>query len=332
VQAGILAAVMPQTSPSVLVIRLDAIGDALALVPLLAVLRERAIPVDVVLRAHNAGVFSSRAARRVYLAPFALRSSTPENRAAIAAFGEEMSANRYTHVLVATEDPGGYRLARAVGAPERIGFVNGWGKPFKTLWAGSMLTKRIVRSAGLDARAPHECAVLFQLGTSLVGEAPIPRDASPLRPLVLENDAPCSERIAFQVSDKWERLGIDFAHVVRAVRAVAERGPVHAIAAASEDDYARRLEDAAQIPVERYATLEPWKEAIAGAAALVAPDSGALHVAGMVGTPTVAVFPPLRDFDLQFARWAPWAAPYRAVRAEDDWPVQVAAALGELRR
>jgi ADP-heptose:LPS heptosyltransferase len=84
------------------------------------------------------------------------------------------------------------------------------------------------------------------------------------------------------------------------------------------------------IPVERFTSLAPWKEAIANAAAIVAPDSGAVHVAGMVGTPTVAVFPPIRDFELQLARWAPWAAPYRALRAEGNWSDQVTGALGEL--
>lgn len=325
-----MAAVMPQTSPSVLLIRLDAIGDAVALTPLLAELRKRAISVDVVLRAVNTEIFSSRATRAVYVAPFALRSSTDANRQAIDAFGARLRNHAYTHVLVATEDPGGYRLARAVGAPQRIGFVNGWGKPFKTLWARSMLTSAVVRSAGLDPNAPHECEVLWKLGASLVGDATIPRDPGVLRPIVLEVEIPRGEQIAFQVSDKWERLGMDFAHVVRAVRAVAELGTVHAIAAASEDAYAQRVADAAHVQVERFASLVPWKNAIAGAAALVAPDSGAVHVAGMVGTPTVAVYPPIRDLSLQIARWAPWAAPYRSVRAEGKWSSEVAVSLREL--
>ncbi|MGB6061510.1 MAG: hypothetical protein WBG27_07405, partial [Candidatus Aquilonibacter sp.] len=94
---------MPQTSPSVLVIRLDAIGDALALTPLLAALRERAIPVDLVLQDVNAKIFSSRATRAVYVAPFTLRSSTPENRRSIAEFGAFLRRSAYTDVLVATE-------------------------------------------------------------------------------------------------------------------------------------------------------------------------------------------------------------------------------------
>jgi ADP-heptose:LPS heptosyltransferase len=321
---------MPLTSPSVLVIRLDAIGDALALTPLLAALRARAVPVDLVMRAVNAEVFSSRAAHAVYVAPFTLRSSTLANRRAIRQFGARLHTNGYSDTLVATEDPGGYRLARAVGSQHRAGFVNGWGKPFKTMWASLILTRAIVRSAGLDSRAPHECEVLWQLGEQLVGDTPIPRDPSVLRPMLLENDVPRGERIAFQVSDKWERLGIDFAQVVRALRATAQLGTVHAIAAASESAYAQRIETASGIPVERFAALAPWKEAIANAAAIVAPDSGAVHVAGMVGTPTVAVFPPIRDFELQLARWAPWAAPYRALRAEPNWPDQIGGALHDL--
>jgi ADP-heptose:LPS heptosyltransferase len=318
---------MPLTSPSVLVIRLDAIGDALALTPLLAALRERAIPVDLVMRAVNAEIFSSRAARAIYVAPFTLRSSTLANRRAIWRFGARLRAHGYSDTLVATEDPGGYRLARAVGSHHRVGFVNGWGKPFKTIWASHILTRALVRTAGLDSRAPHECVVLWELGEQFLGDTPIPRDASILRPLILENDVPRGERIAFQVSDKWERLGIEFTQVVRALRATAQFGRVHAIAASSESAYAQRIEAATGIQVERFAALAPWKEAVANAAAIVAPDSGAVHVAGMVGTPTVAVFPPVRDFDLQLARWSPWAAPYRALRADGNWPDQIAGAL-----
>lgn len=321
---------MTLSSPSVLVIRLDAIGDALALTPLLAALGERGIPVDLVMRPVNAAIFSSRAARRVYVAPFALRSSTRANLAEIAAFGRELALQRYSHVLVATEDPGGYRLARAVGAPQRIGFVNGWGKPFKTLWAGSMLTHRIVRSAGLDPRAPHECEVVWKLGRPILGAAAIPRDAAILRPLVVERDPGRGSDVLFQVSDKWDRLGIDAQDVARAMRATAARFPMRAIAAESERSYAAQLAAATGIAVERFDTLEPWKEAIARARAVVAPDSGALHVAGMTGTPVVAVFPPVADFALQSARWKPWAAPSQLLRATHGWPDAIVPALDAL--
>ena len=314
-----------------LVIRLDAIGDALALTPLLAALRERGIPVDVVLRGVNAHIFSSRAARAVYIAPFALRSSTNENRRAIDEFGERLGANGYTHVLVATEDPGGYRLARAVDAPERVGFSNGWGKPLKSLWIRTLVNHTVVRSAGLDPRAPHECDVLFELGRGIVGEGAVPsRDPAHLRPLILERETARGSRIAFQISDKWERLGIAFEEVVDALRRTSALGDVHAIASDREAPYAQRITAASGIHVDSYRSLEPWKEAIASARAVVAPDSGAVHVAGMVGTPVVAVFPPIAQFELQSARWAPWAAPYRLVRADEAWPAAASSALASL--
>jgi ADP-heptose:LPS heptosyltransferase len=325
---------MPESSPSVLIIRLDAIGDALALTPLLAELRVRAIPVDVVLRPGNRDVFASRAAHRILAATFDLRSSLPSNRAAIERFGEELASQNYTHALVATEDPGGYRLARATRAKVRVGFSNAWGKPLKTLWSRAYLTDVVYRSAGLDSRAPHECEVLFALGSKLLGAGAAPtRDARRLRPLVLENQPQADTRVAVQITDKWERLGIAFEQVVEVLEGIgALVGVSHLrlMAATNERPYADRITRATGLEVERFASTQPWMTAIAASPALVAPDSGALHVAGMVGTPIVAVFPPARDYALQVARWAPWAAPHRIVRAERGWPKRAADALAQL--
>ena len=188
---------MPQTSPSVLVIRLDAIGDALALTPLLAALHERAIPVDLLLRAVNAEIFSSRSIRTVYVAPFALRSSTPENRRSIAAFGSQLREQAYADVLVATEDPGGYRLARAIGAPARVGFVNGWGKPLKTLWARSMLTRTIVRSGDRSQSAARVRGPVEARRTTR-GQWSDPARSEVLRPLILDRDVVRSDYVAFR--------------------------------------------------------------------------------------------------------------------------------------
>lgn len=318
---------MPENSPPVLIIRLDAIGDALALTPLLAALRAHAIDVDLVLRPQNAAIFSSRAARRLYEAPFAQRSSAKENLAAIRAFARELRPNGYGSILVATEDPGGYRLAAAIGAPHRVGFINGWGKPLKTLWARSLLTQGIYRAAGLDPRAPHECEVLFSLARSLLGSTNPTRDPALLRRLVLDHDVAPDARIAMQITDKWERLGITFADVSALIRGASAQGPLRLVASRSESEYAERVRNALQMPIDYFDTLGPWKEAIAAARVLVAPDCGALHVAGMVGTPTVAVFPPIGAFALQSARWAPWAAPHTIIKADAGWTARALDAL-----
>jgi ADP-heptose:LPS heptosyltransferase len=321
---------MPESSPSVLIIRLDAIGDALALTPLLATLRAEAIPVDVVLRHGNAGIYASRAVGRTVIGDFKLRASDRPTIDAIESLGRELQTQRYSHVLVATEDPGGYRLARATGAPVRVGFTHVWGKPFKTLWTRRFLTRSIRRSAGEDRRRPHECEVLFRLATPLVGEKEPTRDLARLRPLVLEAEPPPDERIVVQITDKWERLGIGFDLVVELVHRLAEFGPIRLLGASSEAAYAGRIAHATGMAVESFDDLAPWKAAIGAAPALVTPDSGALHVAGMVGTPVVAVFPPSPDFASRVARWAPWAAPHRIVRAGDGWPARASDALAQL--
>jgi len=319
---------MAHISPSVLLIRLDAVGDALALAPLLAALRAREVPVDLVLTERNRDALASAAALRRYVAPFELRDESKINRSVISAFGSELRANDYTHVLIATEDPGGYRLARATRAKHRIGFENGWGKPLKTLWIRSLLTKTIVRTAGLDENAPHECEVLFALGASLLEPGAVPtHDLALLNPMVLDREPTPDTRVAFQVTDKWERLGIAFDDVVASARAIPG---ARFIASSSERGYAERFASATGAKIDFFDTLEPWKEAIASARALVAPDSGALHVAGMTGTPTVAIFPPQPNLALQTARWHPWAAPYRIIEAQPGWSTKVMHALDDL--
>ena len=230
-------AIMPQDSPPVLIIRLDGIGDALALTPLLAALRERAIPVDLILRRENAGIFSRLGARHVEIAPFALRSSTAENLRRIADFAATLAPRGYASVLVATEDPGGYRLAHAIGAPS-CGFDNGWGKPLKTLWVRSMLTRTLYRPAGLDARGRHECEMLFELGRALLGDAQPTRALEGLRPLLIAAELRRDERVVVQITEKWRHFGV-LAHEVAAVlQALARDRTVRAIASAREGAFA----------------------------------------------------------------------------------------------
>ena len=321
---------MPEVSPSVLIIRLDGIGDALALAPLLAALRRRAIPVDIVLRRSNARAFAAAAARSIVIAEFQLRSNSTTNVAGIEELGRSLRAHGYSHVLVATEDPGGYRLAGAVAAPVRIGFTNGWGKPFKSLWVRRFLSAAVYRSAGLVRGTQHECEVLFKLGALLTADDHPTKDAAELRALVLEREPQPDERIAVQITEKWERLGIALEHVVELVRRLAASADLRLLSARAEAPYAERVAQATGAAIDYFDDVDEWKGAIGAAPALVAPDSGAMHVAGTVGTPVGGIFPPVRDFTLQVARWAPWAARHRIVRAGEGWPARATDALADL--
>jgi ADP-heptose:LPS heptosyltransferase len=306
-------------SPSVLLVRLDALGDALSLVPLIASLRRRACRIGAVLRPANAQIFSARALDRVHVAG----DASPREIAA------HIASECYGTALIATEKPEGYRLAYRARIPRRIGFENGWGKPLKTLWIRRLCTRTVFRTAGLDPRAPHECDVVFSLARTIVDEVEAPRDARVLRPYVIDDEPAPDERIAFQVTDKWQRLGGSLDDVAALAQRLAARHELRFIAAEREGAYALEFARASGFAAERFPTLAPWKNAIAAARALVAPDSGAVHVAGMVGTPVVSCFA-REAFALQAKRWAPWAAPHRIVCMADAWPLVAADALEDL--
>lgn len=305
------------TSPSALIVRLDAIGDALTTLPLIAALRGRGFRVGAVLRPVNAQIFSARALDRVHLA------GTP-------GLAEEIRNEGYRVALIATEKPEAYRIARAARIPVRIGFENGWGKPFKTLWVRRMCTQTVFRTAGLDPRAPHECAVVFQLAADLLPETSPPRDPAVLRELVLDAEPQPDSRAVLQITDKWERLGASLEQVRDLFdRMKAHRG-VRLIGAEREREFCERFASAANARVEMFADLTGWKNAIAASQGVMAPDSGAVHVAGMTGTPVVACFAS-EHFALQTGRWAPWAARNRVVEMRGDaWPLVAADALESL--
>jgi ADP-heptose:LPS heptosyltransferase len=212
----------------------------------------------------------------------------------------------------------------------RVGFADPWGKPLKAVWSRRFLSGTIYRTAGLDPRGPHECEVLFRLAGSLLGDEKPTRDLEQLRPLVLERDPIANNRVVIQITDKWDRLGVAFEDVVELVRRLSGYGPLRLVSSQSEARYAQRIAESSGIDVSFFDKLEPWKAAIGAAPAIVTPDSGALHVAGMIGTPVIAVFPPGRSYALQAARWAPWAAPRRLIRADPGWPARASDALAQL--
>jgi ADP-heptose:LPS heptosyltransferase len=305
----------------VLIVRLDAIGDALTLIPAVAALRRYGFRVGAVLRAVNSEVFSRRALDSV------LVSDGPARTELIARIRSE----RYSAALIPTEKPDGYRLPQRAQIPIRIGFENGWGKPLKTLWIRRMCTRTIFRTAGLDPRAPHECEVVFKLVQAITGAPEPSRDPSVLRAYVIDDEPQRDDRIAFQVTDKWQRLGASMESVLQLARRVGERHAVRYIASQQETPYVRAFSEAAGADVEAFGQLAPWKDAIAAARAVVAPDSGAAHVAGMVGTPVVSCFAS-QNFTLQSRRWAPWASAHQVVRMESAWPLVASDALEEVLR
>jgi ADP-heptose:LPS heptosyltransferase len=68
------------------------------------------------------------------------------------------------------------------------------------------------------------------------------------------------------------------------------------------------------VAAETFASLRQWVSAIDDAATVITVDTGAAHVAGMLGVRVLDVFPD-PNFAAQVRRWRPWAAPYSALTA-----------------
>jgi ADP-heptose:LPS heptosyltransferase len=293
----------------VLLVRLDGIGDAAVCVPLLAALRDAGHQVGVALTTRNAGLFAADALVAEHVLeriPWPAHGSTPEStqRAAV-----EIAAQRYDVALIASEEPEAYLLAAPIA--QRVGFTTGWARPLKTLWVRRRVTRAIARAQTLGGETAHEVEILYRLGAGLVRESAPTREGARLRPLLVANGAPPARSgLVLQAGAKWVETGVMPETLRGVVAALAPHG-LRVVATPAEADAVRaRL----GVEPETFARLGDWVAALDAAAAVVTVDTGAAHVAGMLGVPTIDVFPD-RDFDLQVRRWRPWAAPSVTLRA-----------------
>jgi len=220
-----------------------------------------------------------------------------------------LRARAYDWALIATEELAAYRLAHAARIPHRRGFQNGAEKPVKTLFVRLLCTSTIYRPASL--REPmHEAHVQYRLAEGL-GVAPHPpQETAVLRPLLVDDVARDPGTIAIQVTDKWQRLGLAPAAIAELAANLRRGAVVRLLAPRADAALAQAMGDGRD--VEIFDELLPWKRAIASAALLITPDTGAAHIAGMIGTPVVDCFC-AKDFMLQTARWSPWATPSELV-------------------
>jgi len=307
---------MPET-PHFLLVRLDGIGDALACVPMLEGLA-RAHPgarFGAVCSQKNSTIFSDRV-ERVYVFD---RESTIE------ALAPELRRGAYDHALVATEEVAGYQLARAANAGRRAGFWHRLDKPFKSMWQFAQLTDRVYRPAAWTSRPEHEVETLYRLATPFGAQLPAPDDIGALRTWI-SIDAPATRSnarnaLGFQVAGKWMSGGWGpsaLAHMFSAAFDASGLPEMTLIAAPGDEGLAQALlEDLRASAHNRPAIIPPggvpqWFGAIDALAALVTPDTGAAHAAGMLGVPVIDVFDEPR-FDQLSRQWRPWAAPHHCI-------------------
>jgi ADP-heptose:LPS heptosyltransferase len=295
----------------VLIVRLDGIGDALVCAPLIAGLLDAGHAVGLALSDRNADVFARDTAVATHVLeriPWPRHGSTPASRARADA---EIAAAHYDVALIASEEPEAYELAAPV--PQRVGFTTGWAKPFKSAWIKRRVTTAIRRAATVRGANAHEAEILFGLGRSLVAGPP-ERDAARLRTLITGPGAgPERSGIAVQLGAKWKTLGVADAVLARIAAVLAQRGARFIVAPPERAAMQALLPE---LTLEAPATTRAWIASIDAAAVLVSPDTGAAHLAGMLGVPAVDVFPDAH-FDRQTRRWQPWASTSVVVRASE---------------
>ena len=296
----------------VLLVRLDGIGDAAVCAPLIAALRDAGHEVGAALSTRNAALY----APGVFVAehvleriPWPRHGSTPESTARAHA---GIAAQRYDVALIASEEPEAYELARH--ARTRVGFSTGWERPLKSLWVRTRTTRRVRRAATAGAESAHEVEIIYRLGRGLVNEPEPTRDAARLcRLFVTPSGADESRRRAgalLQGGPKWNALGVPDAVQREVAGAVRVFGGDVVCSPADAADTKR----ATGVEPVVFESLHAWTRALDRATRVLTVDTGAAHVAGMLGVPVVDVFPDA-DFDAQVRRWHPWASPYRAIRA-----------------
>jgi len=328
---------------AILLVRLDGVGDAALCVPALQGL-SAAYPrarFGAVCSAANAQLFSDRV-ERVYVC---------DSPGMVRDCAAQLQHDSYTHALVATEEVCGYKLARASGARFRAGFWHGLQKPFKSGWQYAQLTDRIFRPAAWSPKPEHEVTTMYRLAHALGAKLPAPADPSELRSwLRIERssgDAPPSGSVAFQITPKllthgwgpaalaeWIVTAARVSGLERCTLVAAAQDEGLACAIMEQVPTAARTEG--RITLVSSQPLPRWLGFLADCRLIITPDTGAAHVAGMLGVPVIDLFES-DGFERLSQQWRPWAAPARclpkprwAESAAESFGAALAGAVGEL--
>lgn len=313
---------------AVLLVRLDGVGDAALCIPALEGMR-RAFPTarfGAVCSGANATLFSDLVERiHVY------REDLPA-----AVLRDELQACGYTRALIATEEVAGYRLARLSGAPARAGFWHGAQKPFKSIWQRSQVSAAVFRPAAWTRSPEHEVTTLYRLAEALGASPPAPDDPASLRGWLRvelsEQARDASGALGVQVSPKLLTAGWGPASLAQLVTVMLERsGLDRAVLLASSQDESLAcavLEHMRSGRARVLATLSlpRWLGVLDSLAVLVTPDTGAAHVAGMLGSGVVDLFDE-PDFKRLSQQWHPWAGDSRCI-VKPAWRDDIEIGLG----
>ena len=296
-----------------LVVKLRHHGDVLLAAPVLSVLRAKGLEVDALVYDDTAPMLEGHPAlAQLHVVGRQWRSAGLSRIGFEKKLFGELRARRYDLLVHLSEQPRGAWLARSLGArysvaprmAERGAF---WARSFTHLYP--VAPRRHQVEVNLDALRrigvqpdPALRKVIFNPG----GEAA--RRIESLVPARFIHLHPASRwRFKCWPAEKnaelIDRLAAEgFPVVVTAAPDPDELSFVQEIVKRSNSQF---LNLAGQLSIKELGALT------AKAALFVGVDSMPMHLAGAVGTPTVALFGPSGEHE-----WGPWGVPHRVVRSD----------------
>ena len=306
-------------SPRILVVRRDNIGDLVCTTPLIAALRARYPEawLGALVNSYNAPVLAGNDDLSEVIAYTKLKhvdgsqSSWKLLGARLSDLWRLRRLQLDTVVLAAT----------AVSA--RNQGLAGWLAPKTIVAYDAMLAKKMA--------GRHEVERVFELGTKLGIEAPIPPlkvvpDGGEIERARAAFGAQEGVRVAVHISARRPAQRWPAEHFAELLRRLHHElgarcmvlwapGPATHPQHPGDDEKAARIQAllGADVPAVFYPTarLPTLIGAVAACDAAILPDGGALHLAAALGKPTVALFG-----DSPVERWRPWGVPYRLLRPE----------------
>lgn len=287
---------MPRWPPGrVLVIRPGGIGDAVLLLPSLRVLRERfpSAEIDVLAEARNAEIFT-------FCEPVTTIFLYHRVRDLIRVFRQSYD------LVIDTEQ--WHRLSAVVAfltrAPVRVGFAtNDRARLFSHRVPYDQETYEVLSFLQLLGSVTGQ-TTLFDQEAPFVAVSPRYVDPIRSRPLVVISPG-ASIREKMWGGERFAEL---------AARLVEEDCVVTVVGSEAERKQARLISSSwgtSIIDLVGQLSLQEVAAVLAGADALVTPDSGLLHLAYAVGTPTVALFGASNP-----KKWAPRGRNHRTLSTE----------------
>jgi ADP-heptose:LPS heptosyltransferase len=315
--------------PRLLLVRPDHLGDVLLTLPAAVALRT-ALPRAhlTYLVADGLGEVPSRcpAVDEVRTLPFPRPDAPfdpPAWRDVVRSAAPGLAGRYDVAALLRPEDPWSGALLEAAGVPARVGYAQGGTRPFLT----HALPPESRDRHGVDLAGDLLGRVASLLGAAL----PDVRPGAPVLEPIEEDERRCDEvlgRLADRTSDRpivlhpgsgWRLKNWPpsrWGSLARALAATHRCDPL-VLGSASEAEACRATVDAAggsavavePLPLGTVAALHRRARVV------VSVDSGATHLAALVGAPVVALFGP---GDPRMA--APWCAPKRRRIVRVDLP------------